>query len=243
MATRKYTGELGVPLSRKAARVLKDAGIYAHPFVTVEHQHLAKRYVVRGMESGGAVREFGRYVTFLGENGERIPHLHPVEAIGVNGLHAVVIAPAFVRLDMLRKGRTYQVLITGHKPGGSQNGSLPRLESSILFRGVHGRIEFELWGKDKARAGSVLPTFYSLAGEPTPIPKKFVEVLRLAAKAVNCLNCTHSHFLLRARTAAPAAALAPVPATITPAPGLTDEMAVNGTMMAEESAELHKLAS
>ena len=228
MATRKYTGELGVPLSRKAARVLKDAEIYAHPFVTVEHQHLAKRYVVRGMESGGAVREFGRYVTFLGENGERIPHLQPVEAIGVNGLHAVVIASGFLRLDMVRMGRTYEVLITEHKPGRSESGSRPPLESTVLFRGVHGRIELELWGKDKVRAGSVLPTFYSLAGEPTPIPKKFAEVLRVAAKAVNCLNCTHSHFLLRPRAAAAATTVAvPAGATLAPARELMDSVSVS----------------
>jgi hypothetical protein len=59
MATKKYTGELGVPLSRKAARVLKDAGIHAHSLVTVEHQHLAKRYVRRGMESGAPCESLG----------------------------------------------------------------------------------------------------------------------------------------------------------------------------------------
>lgn len=127
-----------------------------------------------------------------------------MEAIGVNGLHAIVVAPVLVRVDMLRKGRTYEVLITEHKPGGSENGSRPGLESKILFRGVHGRIELELWGKDKTQAGSVLPTFYSLAGEQIPIPKKFAEVLRVASKAVNCLNCTHSHYLRRPHFAAAA---------------------------------------
>ena len=34
------------------------------------------------------------------------------EAIGVNGLHAVVVAPVLVRVEILRKGTTYELLIT-----------------------------------------------------------------------------------------------------------------------------------
>ena len=55
---------LGLRLSRQALRVLKERGIYAHAPVSLEHQHLAKRYVVRGLESGGAAGDVGRYVTF-----------------------------------------------------------------------------------------------------------------------------------------------------------------------------------
>jgi hypothetical protein len=202
MSTKSFTGELGVPLSRKAVRVLKDAGIYALPQVTVEHQHLAKRYVVRGIESGGAVREFGRYVTFLGENGERVPYLQPVEAIGGNGLHAIVIAPVLLRVDMLRKGRTYEAVITRHALAETHNGARPGLGTELLFRGFHGRLELDLAGKDKAQAGSMLPTFLSLAGEPIPIPKKFTSVLKAVTRAVWCLSCTHSHYLIPPRAAA-----------------------------------------
>ena len=161
MSGKTFKTVVGLLLSRKALRVLKNAGIYTPATVTLEHQHLAKRYVVRGLESGGAVPDLGRYVTFAGPDGERIAYLHPVESIAVNGLHAVVIAPVLVRVDILRKGRTYEVLITEHKPGESENGSRPELESTILFRGVHRRIELDLEGKDKAQAGSVLPTFIS----------------------------------------------------------------------------------
>src|SRR5215472_5641093 len=202
MSERKFNAAWGLPLSRKALRILKNAGVYAPPLVTLEHQHLAKRYVVRGLEAGGAIQELGRYITFAGPGGERIAYLHAVESIAVNGLHAVVIAPVLLRVDMLRKGRTYEVLITEHKPGGSENGSRPELESTILFRGVHGRIELDLLGKDKAQAGSVLPTFYSLAGEPIPIPKKLLGVLKAAVRGANCARCTHSHYLLRPKAAA-----------------------------------------
>ena len=103
MARQKFTGDAGLPLPRRALRVLKDRGIFAHATITVEHQQLAGRYVVRGLESGGAVGDVGRYITFAGENGQTIEYLHPVEAIAVNGLHAVVISVDLVRVDMLRK--------------------------------------------------------------------------------------------------------------------------------------------
>jgi hypothetical protein len=202
MSEKTFNAVLGLPLPRKALRVLKNAGIYSPAMVTLEHQHLAKCYVVRGLEAGGAISDLGRYVTFAGPDGERIAYLHPVESIAVNGLHAVVIAPVLVRVDMLRKGRTYEVLITEHKPGECENGSRPALGSTILFRGVHGRIELDLMGKDKAQAGSVLPTFYSLSGEPIPIPKKFIGLLKAAVRGANCARCTHSHYLLRPKAAA-----------------------------------------
>src|SRR5215467_4281904 len=114
MSGQKFTGVAGLPLSRRAVRILKDAGIYAHSLLSVEHQELAKRYVIRGLESGGSVGDVGRYVTFAGENGEALEYLHPVETIAVNGLHAVVISNVLLRADMLRKGRTYELLITRH---------------------------------------------------------------------------------------------------------------------------------
>ena len=164
--------ELGLRLSRHALRVLKERGIFAHSRVSLEHQHLAKRYVVRGLESGGAVGDLGRYVTFTRENGQPIECLHPVEAIGVNGVHAVVVAPVLVRVEMLRKGRTYELLITQHRPRAVDNGHRPQLETKILFRGIHGRLELDLSGKDKAQAGAAVPTFYSLSGEKIAIPKE-----------------------------------------------------------------------
>src|SRR5271166_5501951 len=146
---------LGLRLTRQGLRVLKERGIFAHSPVSLEHQHLAKRYVVRGLESGGAVGELGRYVTFTQEDGRPIECLHPVEAIGVNGLHAVVVAPVLVRVEMLRKGRTYELLMTQHQPGIVSDGKRPLLETKVLFRGIHGRLELDLSGKDQSQAGAV----------------------------------------------------------------------------------------
>jgi hypothetical protein len=199
MARQKFTGAAGLPLARRAVRMLKDRGIYAHSVVNVEHQQLAQRYVLRGLESGGSVGDVGRYVTFAGEDGQPLEYLHPVEAIGVNGLHAVVICAAFVRVDTLRKGRTYELLITRHSLSSVTDGRRPQLETGILFRGIHGRVELDLSGKDKAQAGNVVPTFYSLAGEVLAIPEKFLPLVRATTKGVNCTGCTHAHYLRKPR--------------------------------------------
>ena len=186
---------LGLRLSRQALRVLKERGIFTHSPVSLEHQHLAKRYVVRGLESGGAVGDLGRYVTFTTEEGQPIEWLHPVEAIGVNGLHAVVVAPVLVRVEMLRKGRTYELLITQHRPGETNDGKRPPLETRLLFRGIHGRLDLDLSGKDKDKAGTVLPTFYSRAGEEVGIPKRFRQSVRAITGAVHCDGCFHCHYV------------------------------------------------
>ena len=188
----------GLSLPGHVRRQLRQVGILARAEVALEHQYLAQRYVIRGVESGGAVREMGHYVTFAGEDGEPLAYLHPIDAIGVNGVHAVVVAPVLVRVEMLRTGRTYELLITGCRIGEVENGRRPPLESQTLFRGVHGYLELELWGKDKESAGAVLPTFYSRGGERLEVPAKFEAVTRAITKAVTCCGCSHCHYLVAA---------------------------------------------
>ena len=195
MKQKRSLDQVGLRLSRQALRVLKERGIFVQAAVSLEHQHLAKRYVVRGLESGGAVGDLGRYVTFSREDGRPIEWLHPVEAIGVNGLHAVVVAPVLVRIEMLRKGQTYDLLITQHRPGEAIDGKRPSLETKVLFRGIHGRLELDVSGKGKNQAGAVVPTFYSLAGEEVTIPKRFQQVVRAITAAVSCIGCSHCHFV------------------------------------------------
>lgn len=184
----------GLRLSQGALKVLRDCGIFAQPSVSLEHQHLAKCYVVRGLESGGAAGDVGHYVTFAREDGRPAECFSPVETIGVNGPHAVVLAPVLVRVEMLRKASTYELLITQHRPDQPSNGSRPQLESKILFRGVHGRLELDLSGKDKARAGTVLPTFCSRGGDEVGIPRRFRSAVRAVTAAVNCAGCSHCHY-------------------------------------------------
>jgi hypothetical protein len=195
MSRQKFTGTLGLPLTRRAIRILKEGGIYAHSLLSVEHQELAKRYVIRGLESGGSVGDVGRYVTFADEDGKPLEYLHPVETIAVNGLHAVVISSAMLRADMLRKSRTYELLVTRHWLNLVTDGAKPRLECGIVFRGIHGRLELDLSARDKAQAGRVVPTFYSLAGEENVIQEKLLALVRAATRGVNCRGCSHMHYL------------------------------------------------
>lgn len=203
MARQRFTGMAGLPLPRRTIRVLRERGIFAHSVLSVEHQQLARRYVIRGLESGGSAGDVGRYVTFADEEGQPLEYLHPVEAIAVNGLHAVVISTALVRADILRKGRTYELLITRHWLGSAADSQRPQLEAEILFRGVHGRLELDLSGKDKADVGKVVPTFYSLAGEAIAIPEKFLPLIRATTRAVNCSGCSHVHYLHKPRLFGP----------------------------------------
>jgi len=185
----------GMSLPIEALRVLRERGIYVRPHVTLEHQSLAHRYVLHGVESGGAAGDVGHYVTFAAEDGTPLPCLHPVDSIAVNGVHAVVIAPALVRVEMLRKSRTYELRITLHRLRPETTERRPALETRVLFRGSYGRVELDLAAKDKALAGSVTPTFYSASGEVIDIPEYLLAAMRAATKAVNCCGCSHSHYV------------------------------------------------
>jgi len=187
----------GLTLSRRVLRRLNEVGIFAQSQVSLEHQHLAKRYVVRGIESGGAVRDLGRYVTFCGPDGETLPYLHPIDAIGVNGVHAVVVAPVLVRIELFRAGRTCQLLITKHQPGEAEDGRRPPLENRVLFRGVNGLVDLDLLRAGSDLAGrSVMPEFWSRGGEVLGIPAIFAAAVGAATKGVTCVGCSHSHYLV-----------------------------------------------
>jgi len=182
---------------------LDELGIFVQPQVSLEHQHLAGRYVVRGIESGGAVEELGRYVTFCGPNGEPLPYLHPLDSIGRNGVHAVVVAPVLVRIELFRTARTCQLLITRHQPGNIENGKRPALENIVLFRGVNGFLDVEALGGEDHLAGSSTPRFWTRGGEERQTPTLFARAIQAATKGASCNGCVHIHFL----TAPPALAV------------------------------------
>lgn len=192
----------GLTLPRRALKRLEQLGIYARAVVSLEHQHLAHRYVIRGVESGGAVEEMGHYVTFCGEKGEPLVWLHPLDSIGVNGVHALVIGSTLVRVEMFRLGHTYDLLITHHAPGLSDNGKRPPLESKVLFRALEGYLRLDLVKEHKDRRGSAMPAFHSRSGEPIAIPAHFEAVVKATVAGANCVGCSHSHFLSSDRHAA-----------------------------------------
>ena len=185
----------GLRLPQIVLKRLRDAGIYCQPTVSIEHQNLTKKYVLRGVESGGAITGLGAYSSFMGERGESLPWLQRVDSIAANGVHAVVVAPVLLRLQMVRIERTYDLLVTRHSLGDSVKGARPKLESSILFYGRRGGLEMELWGKDQRFSGTVCPAFYTRAGEVISLPRAFEAAATRMTAAVCCLQCRHCHLL------------------------------------------------
>lgn len=184
----------GLTLPKRVLGRLNEIGVFAQPRVSLEHQHLARRYVMRGIESGGAVKEIGRYVSFCGPDGEPLHLLYPIDAIALNGLHAVVIAAILVRVEIFRASRTYQLLITRHEPGKVEAGRRPPLENRILFRGVNGFLDRGRTDQDSGRHYSAMPRFWSRAGEELEIPALFAPAVRAAILGANCCGCSHTHF-------------------------------------------------
>lgn len=185
----------GLRLPQVILKRLRDAGIYCQPTVSIERQQRTNKYVLRGVESGGAVAVLGSYSSFLGERGRPLGWLQRVDSIGVNGVHAIVVAPVLIRVQMLRIERTYDLLITRHTLTESTDGRKPRLESSILFYGRRGNLEMELWGKEERFRGTLFPAFYTRSGEVMPLPEELqAAVIRLTAAAC-CVRCRHCHLL------------------------------------------------
>ncbi|HET9281213.1 MAG TPA: hypothetical protein VFR24_04560 [Candidatus Angelobacter sp.] len=192
---REVLARQGLRLPALTLKQLRGTGIYCQPSISIEHQHLARRYVLRGVESGGAVAEFGTYSSFVGEHGEPIGWLQRIDSVGVNGVHAIVIAPVLVRIEMVRIQRTYDLLITRHILVASTPSPKPRLHSEIIFFGRRGSLELELWGKDIAFRGSIAPVFYTRSGESAEVPKEFQRAAALITTAVCCVGCRHCHLL------------------------------------------------
>lgn len=189
-------GHRGLTLPKAALRLLHEAGIFACAQVSLEHQHMARRDVVRGFESGGAVKDIGRFVTFCGPAGEPLPYLHPIDAIGVNGLHSVVIAQVLIRVELFRARRTCQLLITRHEPGKAEGGGRARLENRVLFRGVNGFLSAERSDGGNAPSPVAIPRFWSRSGEERDIPAKFAAAIWAATLGSRCYGCSHTHFSL-----------------------------------------------
>jgi hypothetical protein len=185
----------GMRLPQIVLKRMRDAGIYCQPTLSIEYQNVARKHVLRGVESGGAVAALGAYSSFVGERGESLAWLQRVDSIQVNGVHAVVVAPVLVRLEMMRIERTYDLLITRHSLIDSKKGTRPGLVSSVLFYGRRGTLEMELWDRDGEFRGTVWPAFYTRAGETVTLPEKVRPWLAAITAAVCCVGCRHCHLL------------------------------------------------
>jgi len=121
--------------------------------------------------------------------------LQRVDSIAVNGVHGLVISVCFVRLQMLRVQRTYDLLMTRHSLARVENGKRPRIETSILFYGRRGTLEMDLARKDAQFRGTVSPVFYSRSGEPAILPAQFQDAVLRITTAASCVGCRHCHLL------------------------------------------------
>jgi hypothetical protein len=184
----------GLLLPTSILKALQKRGIYCTPGITLEHQHLAKRYVLRGVESGGAVSDMGRACAFVSADGDPLPWLQSLDSMAVNGRHAIFLAESLVRVEMLRTVRTCELAITLHTLSYMPGRNRPEVASAPLFRGRDGVLPIDLW-KDEHRAlrGKLTPIFYNRAGEELHLPQRFEEAIKKVTSAVCCVGCKHSH--------------------------------------------------
>ena len=184
----------GLVLPASVLRALQKRGIYCTPGITLEHQHLAKRYVLRGVESGGAVSDMGRACAFVSPEGDPLPWLQALDSIAVNGRHAIFLAESLVRVEMLRTVRTCELAITLHTLFHEPGRNRPEVASTLLFRGRDGFLPLDLWKEEhRVLRGKSTPIFYTRAGEVLHLPQRFEEVIGKVTAAVCCIGCKHSH--------------------------------------------------
>jgi hypothetical protein len=184
----------GLTLPESVLKALRKRGIYCVPGVSVEHQNLGRRYVLRGVESGGAVSDMGRACAFVARDGSQLPWLQSLQSLAVNGRHAIFLAESFVRLEMLRSLKSYELVITSHTLSPVAGNKRPEAVSKLLFRGKDGLLPFDLW-KEKHRVlrGKVTPMFYDRAGEVIQLPLEYEDAIRKLTVAVCCVGCKHTH--------------------------------------------------
>src|SRR6202453_1869992 len=128
----------GLVLPASLLGALQKRGIYCTTRVSLEHQHLAKHYVLRGVESGGAVSDMGRACAFVSPKGDPLPWLQSLDSIAVNGRHAIFLAESLARVEMLRTVRTCELAITLHTLIHLPGRTRPEVASMLVFRGRDG---------------------------------------------------------------------------------------------------------
>ena len=184
----------GLALPTGVLKALQKRGIYCTPGISLEHQHLAKRYVLRGMESGGAVSDMGRACAFVSPEGDPLPWLQSLDSIAANGRHAIFLAESLVRVEMLRTVRTCELAITLHTLSHATGRNRPEVASTQLFRGRDGVLPLDLWKEEhRAVRGKLTPIFYNRAGEALHLPQRFEDAIGKVTSAVCCVGCKHSH--------------------------------------------------
>ncbi|HET6840554.1 MAG TPA: hypothetical protein VFK06_02550 [Candidatus Angelobacter sp.] len=186
LSKRQVLALRGLRLPSPALKQLREAGIYCEPAISIEYLHLAKRYVIWGRESGGAIARLGAYCGYVGTGGEPLDWLARVNSVGRNGVHATVIAPRLMRIHAFRNEGNCEVLITRHELIAREIGRRPTLENHIVFHGVNGAVV----------AGALLPEFRSRVGELISVPGLFREAVKNAVAGAYTVGCCGPRLLL-----------------------------------------------
>ncbi len=185
----------GIRLPAFALKLLQQTGIYCDPSVSIEYQQLAKHYVLRGRESGGAAGHAGAYCGFVDSRGEPLSWLGRVETVGRNGVHAVAVASELVRMHVFRNAQSYELLVTRHALKFKSEDRRPMLENSILFHGFHGTLPRESSNEEIEQQSEPLPLFYTRSGEPLAIPEIFRNGVIRTVAGSRCSGCRHCHVM------------------------------------------------
>jgi hypothetical protein len=189
-ADRQPLDDRGIPLPEEYRQELRKLRISVWRALSAVLS--SKGPLVRGTESGGAVEHIGHYVTFAAEDGSPLEWLHPQDAIAPNQTHAVVVAPTLLRVEVFRLFRNYEAAISKHT--AKLLDGKPKLFSNVLFRG-RGFLGLELWNKESAFRGAVLPAFVTRGGDEATVPEALQPALKAAVEGACCVACRHSHYL------------------------------------------------
>jgi hypothetical protein len=185
LSKRQILALRGIRLPVSALKVLRETGIYCDPSVSIEYQDLARKYVIRGRESGGAVAHIGAYCGFVDMNGDSLAWLSRIDTVGRNGIHAVVVAQELMRIQMFRNGQTCDLLVTRHALTFRTERKRPTLENSIIFHGSQGTLSQE----------GTLPSFHTRGGVELFVPAIFRDAVGRAVMGTRCIGCHHCHVM------------------------------------------------
>jgi hypothetical protein len=185
LSKRQILALRGIRLPVSALKVLRETGIYCDPSVSIEYQNLARKYVIRGRESGGAAAHIGAYCGFVDMNGDPLVWLSHIDTVARNGIHAVVVAQELVRVQMFRNGQTCDLLVTRHALTFRSERKRPTLENSIIFHGSQGTLSQE----------STLPSFHTRAGVELFVPEIFRDAVGRTITGTRCIGCHHCHVM------------------------------------------------
>jgi hypothetical protein len=180
-------------LSCESLSALRRTGIYCQAAVSIQFQQEEQRYVIRGLESGGAVAKWGAYCGFVAERGAPFAGIKPSSAIAVNGFHVGVWSTVLVRIHLFRVGLHSELLVTHHSLHFAEGKSRPRLHNSVLFHSRNGTLPRELCGQDHRLSGTVAPVFYGRSGEQLRLPDCFHDAIIRTTAGACCIGCRHAH--------------------------------------------------